>query len=167
MFTPELEQFAAWLHETAPSQWVRAWPWTWAICETLHFIGLSALVGVIGLLDLRLMGFLRRIPLSALRPLLPYGIAGFVINAVTGAIFFVGTPEQYVTNVAFGMKMLFVVVSGLNVLYFETRHGHRVLSLAPDAPMPAAFWIAGAISLASWFMVLYWGRMLPYIGNAF
>jgi len=167
MLAPELEQFAAWLHETAPSQWVRAWPWTWAICETLHFIGLSLLVGVIGVLDLRLMGFLKRIPLAAVRPLLPYGIAGFVINAVTGAIFFVGTPEQYVTNLAFGMKMLFVLISGLNVLYFETRHGHRVLTLPADAPMPTAFKVAGALSIGSWFMVLYWGRMLPYIGNAF
>ena len=167
MFTAELQQFAAWLHETAPSQWVRAWPWTWAICETLHFIGLSLLAGVVGLLDLRLLGFLRRIPLQALRPLLPYGIAGFVINATTGAVFFVGTPEQYVTNIAFGMKMLFVAISGLNVLYFETTQGHRALSIDPDEPMPTAFKIAGAISLASWFMVLYWGRMLPYIGNAF
>ena len=113
------------------------------------------------------MGVLRWIPLAALRPLLPYGIAGFVINAVTGVVFFVGTPEQYVTNIAFAMKMLFLVVSGLNVLYFETRHGQHVLTLAPDAPMPAAFKRAGAISLACWLLVLYWGRMLPYIGNAF
>ncbi len=164
---PGLEQFAAWLHETAPSQWVRAWPWTWAICEALHFLGLSLVIGIVGLLDLRLMGFLPRVPLAALRPLLPWGIAGFVLNAVTGVVFFVGTPEQYVTNIAFAMKMLFLVLSGLNVLFFETQHGHRVLTLADDAPMPAAFRRAGAISLVCWLMVLFWGRMLPYIGNAF
>lgn len=167
MFAPELEQFAAWLHGTPPSQWVRYWPWTWAICETLHFIGLSLVVGTVGLLDLRLLGVLSRIPLHALRPLLAYGIAGFVINATTGVVFFVGTPEQYVTNVAFGMKLLFLAISGLDVLYFETTQGRRALSLGADEPMPASFKIAGAISLASWFMVLYWGRMLPYIGHAF
>lgn len=167
MFAPELERLAIWLHETAPSQWVRAWPWTWAICETLHFIGLSLLIGCIGVLDLRLMGGLRRIPLAALRPLVPYGIAGFALNAVTGLVFVVGTPEQYLTNVAFGMKLVFLAISGLNVLYFETRHGHRLLTLAPDDPMPTAFKVAGAVSLGSWLMVLYWGRMLPYIGNAF
>jgi len=123
--------------------------------------------GVIGLLDLRLMGFVRRLPLAALRQLLPFGIAGFVLNAVTGAIFVLGTPEQYATNVAFWMKMLFVAISGLNVLYFETTQGHRALTWPEDAPMPTAFRMASAISLASWFLVLYWGRMLPYIGNAF
>ena len=64
---------------------------------------MSMLVGVIGTIDLRLLGFLRRIPLHALRPMVPYGIAGFVINVITGAIFFVGAPEQYVTNVAWWM----------------------------------------------------------------
>jgi hypothetical protein len=165
--TAGLAQAAAWLHETAPSQWVRAWPWTWAICETLHFVGLSLLIGVIGLIDLRLMGFVRRLPLRALRQLLPYGIAGFALNAVTGALFVLGTPEQYATNVAFWMKLLFVAISGLNVLYFETTHGRRALTWPDEAPMPPAFRVAGAISLVSWFMVLYWGRMLPYIGNAF
>jgi hypothetical protein len=167
MLTPELEQFAAWLHETAPSQWVRHWPWTWAICETLHFVGLSLLVGIVGLLDLRLMGFMKRIPFQTLRPLLPYGIAGFVINAITGVIFVVGTPEQYLTNIAFWMKMLFLVVSGLNVLYFETTQGRRAEVIGPHEAMPTSFKIAGAVSLGSWLLVLYWGRMLPYIGNAF
>ena len=167
MFIPELQHFAVWLHATAPSQWVRYWPWTWPICETLHFIGLSLLVGIVGMLDLRLMGFLKQIPLQALKRMLPYGITGFVINLITGVIFIVGAPEQYVLNIAFWMKMLFLVISGLNVLYFETTQGHRALTIGPNESMPAPFKIAGAISLFSWFMVLYWGRMLPFIGNAF
>lgn len=167
MFTPELTHFAVWLHATAPSQWVRYWPWTWAICETLHFIGLSLLVGIVGMLDLRLMGFLKKIPLQELKRMLPYGIGGFVINLITGVIFIVGAPEQYVLNIAFWMKMLFLVISGLNVLYFETTQGHRALTMGPDESMPASFKITGAISLFSWLMVLYWGRMLPFIGNAF
>lgn len=165
--TESLKHFADWLHATAPSGWVRHWPWTWAICETLHFVGLSMLFGVIGTLDLRLMGFLKRIPLASLRAMLPYGIAGFGINVITGIIFFVGAPEQYVTNIAWGMKLLFLGVAGINMVYFETTHGHRVLTLGTDEPMPLAFKIAGAISIFSWLMVTYWGRMLPFIGNAF
>lgn len=166
MFIAELQHFAVWLHATAPSQWVGSWPWTWPICETLHFIGLSLLVGIVGMLDLRLMGFLKQIPLPALKQMLPYGIAGFVINLITGGIFIVGAPEQYVTNFAFWMKMLFLVISGLNVLYFETTQGQTVLTIGPDELMPTPFKIAGAVSLFSWFMVLYWGRMLPFLGNA-
>ena len=62
-------------------------------------------VGIIGLLDVRLIGFLRRIPISALRALVPWGIAGFVINLITGALFFVGAPEQYAYNPAWWAKL--------------------------------------------------------------
>jgi len=163
----DLAALAAWLHETAPSQWVRAWPWTWAICETLHFIGLSLLVGVIGLLDLRLVGFLPRVPLPALRALLPYGVAGFALNLVTGAIFLVGAPEQYLTNPAFGIKVLFLAASGVNVLLFEWRHGHHVHTIDAGVATPVAFKLAGGVSLVCWLMVMYWGRMLAYVGQAF
>ena len=88
MSADDLNQFAAWLQSTQLSAWVRAWQWTWAICETLHFIGMSLLIGVVGLLDLRLLGFIRRIPLQALRPMLPYGIAGFILNVVTDIILY-------------------------------------------------------------------------------
>lgn len=165
--TSQLNDFAAWLHATAPSAWVRNWPWTWPICETLHFIGLSMLIGVVGLLDMRLLGFMKRVPLQALRPMLRYGIAGFVINLITGIVFFVGAPEQYVANVAFWMKMLFLTISGVNALAFETSQGHRALAIGGDEEMPLPFKIAGGVSICSWFMVLYWGRMLPFIGNAF
>ena len=53
-----------------------------------------------------------------------------MINLVTGVLFFVGAPDQYITNVAWWYKMGFLAVAGLNALYFETtqadtRHGHR------------------------------------------
>lgn len=167
MTAHDLNRFAAWLHATGPSIWVRHWPWTWPISETLHFIGLSLLIGVVGMLDMRLLGFMKRIPLQTLRPMLRYGVAGFIINLITGVILFVGAPEQYVTNIAWWMKMLFLAISGLNVLVFETTQGRRALAMGPDDAMPLPFKIAGTVSLCSWFMVLYWGRMLPFIGNAF
>lgn len=71
------------------------------------------------------------------------------------------------TNIAWWMKMLFLAISGLNVLVFETTQGRRALAMGPDDAMPLPFKIAGTVSLCSWFMVLYWGRMLPFIGNAF
>jgi hypothetical protein len=163
----ELAQIVAWLKTTQISEATRYYPWVWPICETLHFIGLSLLVGVIGLLDVRLLGFFRRVPIAALRKLLPYGIVGFVVNLITGVIFVIGAPEQYIHNVAFYYKLLFLLVAGANALLFELLHGRRLAMLTREAATPAAFKLAGAVSLLSWFMVLYWGRMLPFIGDAF
>ena len=155
------------LRETALSEATRSNPWIWPIAEMLHFVGLSLLLGVVGVLDLRLIGFMKGVPLPALRALLPYGLAGFAINAVTGAIFFIGSPEQYIFNLAFYYKLLFLCIAGANALFFETTQGRRLMSRDLSGAMPAAFRIAGAVSLLSWFMVLYWGRMLAFVGNAF
>ena len=101
-----LQSMSKWLASTSLS-WAMAGgvPWLWPLCETLHFIGLALLLGVVGLLDLRMLGFGKDIPLGPLQRLTPWGILGFVINLVTGMLFFVGAPSQYVTNVAFLFKM--------------------------------------------------------------
>lgn len=162
-----MAEFVSFVKATSLSEAVRYYPWVWPVSETLHFIGLSLLLGAIGILDLRLIGFMKRVPVTTLRGLLPYGIAGFVINLVTGLVFFIGAPDQYLSNIAFYYKIGFLVLAGANALFFETTQGHRLLTLEAGGATPTAFRIAGAISILSWFMVLYWGRMLPFVGNAF
>jgi len=125
------------------------------------------MIGVVGVLDVRLLGYLRAIDVSTLRRLLPWGLAGFAINLVSGVLFVVGAPDQYARNPAFYMKLLFLLVAGLNALYFETHAGARALAAGSMQPPSTSFKVAGAVSLFSWAMVLYWGRMLPFIGNAF
>jgi hypothetical protein len=156
-----------WLTSTAVSHAMVHQPWLWAVCETLHFIGLSLLIGTAGLFDLRLLGFMRGLPVSAAMQMRTWAVVGILINLVTGVLFFVGAPGQYLTNPAWWGKLAFLAVAMLNIAYFETRHGARMLALPGDADTPVSFKIAGAVSLASWFAVLYFGRMLPFIGTAF
>ena len=141
--------------------------WVWPLCETLHFIGLALLIGAIAPLDLRLMGFLKRIPLSALHALAPWAITGFVINLTTGLLFFIGSPGQYIANSSWYLKLLFLAVAGVNMLAFETTQKKRALAMEADERTPGLLKTIGAVSLVSWFMVLYWGRMLAFLGNAF
>jgi hypothetical protein len=161
------ESLAAYLRTTALSHWVVDTPWAWPICEMLHFMGLALLIGIIGPLDLRLMGFMKSVPISALKSLVPWAVAGFVINLVTGVMFLTATPEQYLRNLSWWFKVLFLVIAGVNVLLFETTQRSRMLAMGPGEDTPAAFKVIGGVSLASWFMVLYWGRMLPFLGDAF
>jgi len=93
-----MDPFVAWLKTTSLSQAIVLTRWVWPLCETLHFIGLSLVVGVVGFFDLRLMGFMKRIPVVAVRDLMPFALAGFTLNLITGIIFLIGLPEQYVTT---------------------------------------------------------------------
>ncbi|HWK12297.1 MAG TPA: hypothetical protein VNR64_19705, partial [Vicinamibacterales bacterium] len=72
-----------WLASTWISSHMRDLKWMWPTCETLHFIGLSLLIGGAGLFDLRLMGMMRQVPVSAVRDFMPYAIVGFAVNLVT------------------------------------------------------------------------------------
>ena len=98
---------------------------------------------------------------------MPLAVTGFLLNLTTGAIFFIGAPHQYVRNVAWWAKVSFLLVAGLNAILFETTVGARTMNLGAGDDTPRTAKLVGAVSLVSWLGVLYWGRMLPYIGNAF
>ena len=171
-----LLQFNTWLTGTTLGWAVRGGvPWIWPLCETLHFIGMALLVGIVGVLDLRLLGVAKGLPVSPLTRLLPWGLAGFALNLVTGFCFYAGAPEQYMgngddvlPNQAFELKLLFIVLAGLNVLVFYATGLNRqveTIEAGQDAPLAAK--LVGGTSLFLWIGVMYWGRMLPFIGGAF
>lgn len=156
-----------WLQATTFSHIVGAKTWIWPLAETLHFIGLALVLGIIGFLDLRLLGLFRRAPIAAIRELVPFAILGFALNAVTGVVFLVGHPEQYAHSRAWWYKVGCLVVAGLNAAIFELTVGPRTTALPAGAPTPFGAKCVGAVSIVAWLGVLYWGRMLPFIGDAF
>jgi hypothetical protein len=156
-----------WLKATPISEAMRTSQFIWPICETLHFIGLALLIGGAGLIDLRLMGFLKSVSVSAVMQVRKWAALGIAINVITGVLFFVGAPDQYIENPAWYGKLLFLAVAIVNVVIFETTQGDRMLRLPPGEKTPISFKLAGAVSMGSWLLVLYFGRMLPFLGNAF
>lgn len=158
--------------EAAPSGTARAIglfvtgnTWVWPTCETLHFVGLCLLFTVVLLVDLRMLGMAKSVPFTALYQLLPFGILGFAVNLLTGMMFFIATPDQYTKNVAFTWKIILVVLAGINVLYFMLFDEAWAVGPGDDAPLTAKFVAGSAIFL--WLGVLFFGHMLPFIGNAF
>jgi hypothetical protein len=162
-----LEGFAFWLRGTPISEAIRESSWLWPLCEILHFSGLSLLVGVAGFFDLRLLGFMKRVPVSAAWTLMPWAKAGFALAAITGVTFFIGAPDQYIGNPAFYVKVLFLIVANLNAVYFEVMYRKLVERRELDGSGTNAVKVIAIVSIVSWFFVIYWGRMLPFIGNAF
>jgi len=140
-------------------------PWMWPTCETLHFVGLSLLCGVVFLVDLRVLGVMRGVSFASLHRLLPWAALGFGLNVVTGMLFFVGIPGQYIHNVAFYWKVGLVMLAGANALYFTLFDEPWSLGPGEDAPLTAKVFAASAMVL--WVAVMYCGSMLPFLGNSF
>jgi hypothetical protein len=162
-----MDAFVAWLQTTSLSQAIVMNTWVWPACETIHFIGLALVLGIVGFFDLRLMGFFRRVPVAAARDLMPFAVIGFALNLITGLIFLIGQPQQYAHNIAWWFKFGFLVAAGLNALFFETLVGSRVMGVGAGERTPTAAKVVGFVSIVSWLGVLYFGRMLPFIGDAF
>jgi len=144
--------------------YVRDTPWTWVTSETLHFVGLSLLIGVLAIINLRLLGFMKQLPTSVLMRLLPWGMLGYAINAMTGMLLFAAAPQQYFGNPAFFWKMVFLMLGGANVVYFTFDTGWQI-ETGRGAPSLSKVLALSAMFL--WVGVMYWGSMLPFIGNAF
>jgi hypothetical protein len=142
-------------------------PWAWPASETVHFLGLSLTFGVLLAVNLRILGVMRQVPFGEVHRLLPWGMLGFGANLITGMLFFIGQPKQYIDSAPFYWKVVFLMIAGANFLYLT------VFNKAWSADRRVA-WDASAadkamavLSLFSWLAVLYGGRMLPFIGHAF
>ena len=145
--------------------YVTAHTWVWPSCETLHFVGLSILFTVLLLVDLRILGMAKGLSFAALYQILPLGMLGFALNLVTGMAFFIAAPEQYTKNTVFYWKIGFVILGAFNILYFMLLDEPWKIGAEDEAPLTAKLVAASAIVI--WVGVLFFGHMLPFLGNAF
>jgi uncharacterized membrane protein len=140
-------------------------PFVWPTCETLHFVGMSLMFGVLMLVNLRLLGWMRGMSFASVHRLLPFGLMGFGINFITGMFFFIAASEQYTQNVAFHYKVILLELAGINYLVLTVYDEAWSLPASADAPLSGK--LLGASALVLSVGVMYFGRMLPFIGNAF
>ena len=139
--------------------------WLWPSFEALHFIGLWLLFGIVLLVNLRMLGLMKAASFSSLHRMLPWAVLGLGINVVTGMMWVIATPEQYMTNVSFFWKIGFLLLAGINLLYVTAFDEPWQVGAGEEAS-----WGNKAIAfsaIASWVCVMYFGRMLPFLGNAF
>src|SRR5687767_11119534 len=101
-----------WMVTTPINQLVLGYAWSWPTLESLHFLALCTLMGSLLIMDLRLIGFQRIIPLQAVHSLMPVAIVSFAINLITGVAFLFGDPRLYTANWAFTAKMVLILLAG-------------------------------------------------------
>jgi hypothetical protein len=150
------------LHDSAFSTWVREAETVWAFPTvlTLHTFGMMLLVGSAWVLDLRLLGVARTIPIGPLRPLFRFMWAAFWVNLVTGTVLFTADPERKATSLLFGFKMVLVAVN----LVLMSRLERAVYSEGPEpvrVVRPARQ--LAVVSAMLWAGTIFAGRLLAYM----
>ncbi|HYT06355.1 MAG TPA: hypothetical protein VEL77_01790 [Rugosimonospora sp.] len=133
----------------------------WAFMMDLHFIGLALLIGTVGILNLRVLGFEKRLTGASLHRLMPWAMAGFGINVLTGTLAFIGMPSYYAFDAAFWLKILALLLLGLNAaVFYLTDAFESVERLGPGDEAPRLAKLVAGSSLFLWFAVITLGRYI-------
>jgi len=146
--------------------YIQSHGWVWPTLESAHFIGLCLLFGSLLIVDLRLIGAFKSIPINAITKYTGFAVLGFLINVITGVLFVFGDPQRYFINVAFQLKMLCIVLAIMNVAYLflqlKFNEGKSAPSSVPfNSRISVKF--TAAMSLVFWTSVIVLGRLIPYV----
>jgi uncharacterized membrane protein len=135
----------------------------WAFMMDLHFIGLAMLVGALGALDLRMLGFAKELPIASLHRLVPWALVGFAMNVTTGVLAFIGMPDFYTYDAAFWIKIFAILLLGLNAAAFYLTDTFDVVEhMGPGEDAPPVAKVIAASSLILWFAVITLGRYIQF-----
>jgi hypothetical protein len=132
-----------------------------AACETVHFLGLCLMIGAIMVFDLRMLGVLRRGSLKSALNYTNIAAFGLALMLTSGIVLFSSKPADYVANVSFRLKMLFLALAIINLGWFHLVEHRKVMALPDGALASAGAKRAAAVSLVLWICVIACGRWLP------
>ena len=151
------------IEASALGQAMRQWLWLYPAVETAHIAGIAVLVGSIAVLDLRLLGFSRALPVRKLAAhVLPWSIGGFALIVPSGLAMFVAHAGDFIANPVFALKVCLILAAGANAAVFHAGVFRGAAQWDVEAMPPLAARLAAALSLLLWLSVIACGRLLAY-----
>jgi hypothetical protein len=149
---------------SALGQAMRQSLWLYPAVEVVHLVGIALLFGSIAVLDLRLLGISRSIPVRRLAAhVLPWTAASFVLIVPSGLAMFVAHASDFIAHPVFALKMGLIFLAAINAAVFHAGAFRGAALWDQDAAPPAAARAAGAVSLLLWVSVIACGRLLAYL----
>jgi len=143
-----------------PGHLVTADSWPFGFGQTMHYMGLCLLFGVMLIVDLRLLGLFKWLAVKSVLRFLPLALIGFLFMAASGWEFVTSNPSLYLTNPAFRMKMYLIALAGLNALIFTVVEHRRASLVGPGGETDLFTKLTAGTSLALWIAILFFGRLL-------
>jgi hypothetical protein len=139
-------------------------PWTYALVNLVHLLGVASLFGSVVVLDLRLLGLWRRVPVRALADAaIPVARTGFAVAAASGVGLLASNATDYVDNPFLLIKFPAIALGLANAVLLGRSaawHAERRASATGDQRRRLA--VMGGVSLASWLTAVTAGRMIGY-----
>jgi len=138
--------------------------WAFPIIETIHVIALALMIGMVLIMDLRLLGLASAKQRYTVlqRDVLPWTWWAFGGALVSGCLMFINQATEYYENEAFRIKLFLLLLAGINMLVFELiiARGAAAWDQESSAPWPGK--IAALLSIALWIAIVFFGRRVGF-----
>jgi hypothetical protein len=137
--------------------------WLYPIVEIVHLTGIALLVGSIAMLDLRLLGLSRSVPVRRLAShILPWTAASFLLIVPSGLAMFVAHAGDFIASPVFVLEICLILAAGTNAAVFHAGVFRGAAEWDVNRPPPTAARVSAALSLLLWVSVVACGRLLAY-----
>jgi hypothetical protein len=151
------------LETTGAGRFMRESLWAFPIAEAIHIMAFAIVVGSIVVLDLRLLGLSRRIPVAKLSAhIVPWTLGAFAVAVASGLSMFTAHTADYLTNPVFMLKMGLILAAGVNAAMLHVGAMQSGAAWDIDAGTPLRVKVAAGASILLWLSVIACGRLLAY-----
>jgi Family of unknown function (DUF6644) len=159
-----IPQFCSWVENTKMAAAIRTSTWLFPTIESIHVLAITLVVGTVAMFDLRLLGISSRDRsiTEMHREILPWTWASFACAVVAGFLMFSSDATKYYEDVPFRLKMLTLLLVGINTAIFEFGAFRGVARWDRDKSTPLAAKLAGGFSLLLWILVVGFGRWIGF-----
>jgi hypothetical protein len=158
-----MQGWLGWLHDSSLGEAMRNEVWLYPVIEVVHIVGFAVLVGAVTLFDLRLLGYSRTLPVSALADhLLRWAMAALLLIVPAGLMMFAAQPEDFANNPVFILKLCLIATAGANAALFHLGVYRSVAGWDVNAPAPGTARFQALLSMLLWIAVILCGRLLAY-----
>lgn len=148
-----------WLENTSVALWVGESLWAYPFMLSMHVIGLAIVVGILSMLDLRLLGSFKGIRTAAFLPLIRFAWIGFGINAVSGVFLFTSQATTFVSSTTFLIKLGCIFIGAILTKVLQ----NKLQETGGDDSADGSLKGLAVVSLLLWLVAITAGRLTAYI----
>ena len=152
-----------WLEMSPLADWVAGSTVGYPLMLTSHGVGMAIVVGIIFVLDLRLLGRFKGIAFGSFNGLLKLAWAGFVLNFISGCALFTAQATVFIESTPFLIKIAAIILAGINAAFLQNRMRRSAEGWDAGEPVLGAVRFLAISSLALWSTAIVAGRMIAYL----
>ena len=150
-----------WLENTAIARMVQESMWGYPIVLSSHAVGMAILVGIVLMINFRVLGLAPKVPISALKTMYKIAFVGVVINVLSGSMLFVANADAFYESTPFRLKIILLVV-GTTLLVNLARRIFSSSDSAPEYVPTRQVKLLALVSSIVWIGVIVMGRLIAY-----